>query len=99
MIVKANPAGILGTGHCVPDQVWTNKDLEKMMDTSDEWIRSRTGIGARHVAPEGVTTSDLATKAAEEALKNAGIKAVRSLLPNSSKIRCINMFWSLVRKS
>ena len=75
MIVKANPAGILGTGHCVPDQVWTNKDLEKMMDTSDEWIRSRTGIGARHVAPEGVTTSDLATKAAEEALKNAGIKA------------------------
>lgn len=46
-----------------------------MMDTSDEWIRSRTGIGARHVAPEGVTTSDLATKAAEEALKNAGIKA------------------------
>ena len=75
MIVKANPAGILGTGHCVPDQVWTNKYLEKMMDTSDEWIRSRTGIGARHVAPEGVTTSDLATKAAEEALKNAGIKA------------------------
>mgnify|MGYP000113905475 CR=1 FL=1 len=52
MIVKANPAGILGTGHCVPDQVWTNKDLEKMMDTSDEWIRSRTGIGARHVAPK-----------------------------------------------
>ena len=75
MIVKANPAGILGTGHCVPDQVWTNKDLEKMMDTSDEWIRSRTGIGARHVAPKGVNTSDLATKAGEEALKNAGIKA------------------------
>jgi len=65
MIVKANPAGILGTGHCVPDQVWTNKDLEKMMDTSDEWIRSRTGIGARHVAPKGVNTSDLATKAGE----------------------------------
>ena len=75
MIVKANPAGILGTGHCVPDQVWTNKDLEEMMDTSDEWIRSRTGIGARHVAPKGVNTSDLATKAGEEALKNAGIKA------------------------
>ncbi len=75
MIVKANPAGILGTGHCVPDQVWTNKDLEKMMDTSDEWIRSRTGIGARHVAPKDVNTSDLATKAGEEALKNAGIKA------------------------
>lgn len=46
-----------------------------MMDTSDEWIRSRTGIGARHVAPKGVNTSDLATKAGEEALKNAGIKA------------------------
>ena len=82
MIVKANPAGILGTGHCVPDQVWTNKDLEKMMDTSDEWIRSRTGIGARHVAPEGVTTSDLATKAAEEALGKAHITVNKNAIPN-----------------
>ena len=59
MIVKANPAGILGTGHSVPDQVWTNEYLETFLDTSDEWIRTRTGIGARHVAPEGVNTSDL----------------------------------------
>ena len=95
MIVKANPAGILGTGHCVPDQVWTNKDLEKMMDTSDEWIRSRTGIGARHVAPKGVNTSDLATKAGEEALKNAGIKAedlnliiVCTLTPDRARCQC-----------
>lgn len=74
MISKKNPAGILGTGHCVPDQVWTNKDLEKMMDTSDEWIRSRTGIGARHVAPKGINTTELATGAAKEALDMAGVK-------------------------
>ena len=73
MIVKANPAGILGTGHCVPEQVWTNEYLETFLDTSDEWIRSRTGIGARHVAPEGVNTSDLATGAAKEALEMAGV--------------------------
>ena len=91
MIVKARPAGILGTGHCVPDQVWTNKDLEKMMDTSDEWIRSRTGIGARHVAPYGVNTSDLAVGAAREALTMAGIAPeeidliiVCTLTPNRS---------------
>lgn len=73
MIVKANPAGILGTGHCVPDQVWTNDYLSTFLDTSDEWIRSRTGIGARHVAPEGVNTSDLATGAAKEALEMAHV--------------------------
>lgn len=73
MIVKANPAGILGAGHCVPDQVWTNDYLSTFLDTSDEWIRSRTGIGARHVAPEGVNTSDLATGAAKEALEMAHV--------------------------
>lgn len=73
MIVKANPAGILGTGHCVPEQVWTNTYLETFLDTSDEWIRSRTGIGARHVAPKGVNTSDLATGAAKEAMEMAKV--------------------------
>lgn len=74
MIVKANPAGILGTGHYAPEQVWTNKDLEKMMDTSDEWIRSRTGIGARHVAPQGMNTTDMATEAAKQAMEMAHVK-------------------------
>ena len=75
MEMKASQAGFLGTGHCVPDQVWTNKDLEKMMDTSDEWIRTRTGIAQRYVAPKGVNTSDLATGAARQALEMANIEA------------------------
>ena len=75
MIVKANPAGILGTGHSVPDQVWTNEYLETFLDTSDEWIRTRTGIGARQVAPEGVNTSDLSIEAAQQALEAANVKA------------------------
>lgn len=68
-------AGFLGTGHYAPDQIWTNKDLEKMMETSDEWIRTRTGITQRHVAPQGVNTSDLATEAAKRAMEMANITA------------------------
>ena len=72
MIVKTNPAGILGTGHYVPDRVVTNADLEKIVDTSDEWIRERTGIRERHFAPEGVNTSDMCTIAARQAMEMAG---------------------------
>ena len=46
-------AGIIGVGKYVPEKILTNKDLETMMDTSDEWIRSRTGIEERRIAPEG----------------------------------------------
>jgi 3-oxoacyl-[acyl-carrier-protein] synthase-3 len=74
MIAKTNWAGFLGTGSFAPDQVWTNKDLEKFLDTSDEWIRTRTGIGARHVAPKGMNTSDMATEAAKRALEMAKVK-------------------------
>jgi len=63
--------GILGLGMYVPKKVLTNFDLEKMVDTSDEWIRSRTGIRERHVAEPGTATSDLAYHAALEALKSA----------------------------
>jgi 3-oxoacyl-[acyl-carrier-protein] synthase III len=63
--------GILGLGMHVPPKVLTNKDLEKMVDTTDEWIRSRTGIRERHVAEPGTATSDIATPAAKEALKQA----------------------------
>lgn len=66
---------ILGLGHYLPPSVRTNFDLEKMVDTSDAWITERTGIRARHIAPDGVNTSDMATSAAKNALEMAGIKA------------------------
>ena len=66
---------VAGCGAYLPKQVVTNADLAKKIDTSDEWIRQRTGIGQRHVAAEGELTSDLALKASEAALANAGVKA------------------------
>ena len=63
--------GVTGLGMHVPSKVLTNFDLEKMVDTSDEWIRSRTGIRERRVAEPGTTTSDLAYEAAKEALQQA----------------------------
>lgn len=68
-------AGILGLGSYVPEKVVTNKDLEKMVDTTDEWIITRTGIRERRIVGEGEATSDLATKAAQKALADAGISA------------------------
>jgi 3-oxoacyl-[acyl-carrier-protein] synthase-3 len=65
----------LGAGHYLPKRVVTNDDLAKTVDTSDEWIKTRTGIEQRHFAAEGEFTSDLAIKAAKDALENAGITA------------------------
>ncbi len=67
-------AGITGLGYYVPEKVLTNHDLEKMVDTSDEWIRTRTGITERRIAPKGSGTSDLGAKAAIMALRDAKIK-------------------------
>ncbi|MEO4029486.1 beta-ketoacyl-ACP synthase III [Chromobacterium vaccinii] len=64
---------ILGTGSFLPSQVLTNAQLAKRVETSDEWIVSRTGIRARHIADEGHKTSDLALRAAEAAIASAGI--------------------------
>jgi 3-oxoacyl-[acyl-carrier-protein] synthase III len=64
---------IAGTGSHLPEKVVTNFDLEKMVDTSDEWIRSRTGIERRHIAADGETTVDLAEHAARRALDAAGV--------------------------
>jgi 3-oxoacyl-[acyl-carrier-protein] synthase-3 len=64
---------IAGTGSYLPEKVITNHDLEKLVDTTDEWIRTRTGIERRHVAAEGETTVDLAEHAARRALDAAGI--------------------------
>lgn len=63
-----------GFGSYVPDRVLTNFDLEKMVDTSDEWIVTRTGIRERHIAADDETTSDMACRAAEGALQSGGIK-------------------------
>lgn len=65
--------GILGTGHYVPENVVTNKDMEKIVDTSDEWIRTRTGIEERRLAGDDIDTSDMAFFAAEQAIKEADI--------------------------
>lgn len=67
--------GILGIGSYLPEKVVTNKDLEKIVNTSDEWIVDRTGIRERRIVEAGVTTSELAAKAAQQALDNAGITA------------------------
>ena len=72
---KGRPSAIAGMGVYAPDRIITNFDLEKMMDTSDKWITERTGIHNRHIAEPGTTTLSLATKAAEGALKAAGITA------------------------
>ena len=68
-------ARIAGTGSYVPAKVLTNADLERMVATSDEWIVERTGIRERHVASTGEACSDLGVKAAERALKAAGVSA------------------------
>lgn len=67
--------GILGTGKYVPEKILTNSDLEKMVDTNDEWIVSRTGIKERHIAAPEQATSDLAYEAAIKALESAGMTA------------------------
>ena len=64
---------IAGTGSYLPERVVTNHDLEQMVDTTDEWIRSRTGIERRHVAAEGETTLDLSEHAARLAMEAAGV--------------------------
>ena len=68
-------ARIIGTGHYLPEKVVTNFDLEKIMDTTDEWIRQRTGIHQRHVAAEDQAVSDLGLEAARRAVADAGIAA------------------------
>ena len=66
---------VVGLGHYLPDRVVPNSEFEATLDTSDEWIKSRSGIESRHFAADGETTSDIATKAARNALTNAGLTA------------------------
>lgn len=83
--------GIIGTGKYVPEKILTNSDLEKIVETNDEWIVSRTGIRERHIAAPHEATSDLAYEAALKALESAGMKAeeleliiVATVTPDSS---------------
>ncbi|WP_342428737.1 beta-ketoacyl-ACP synthase III [Paenibacillus sp. FSL L8-0158] len=72
---KLRPVGVIGTGKYVPEKILTNKDLEAIVETSDEWIVSRTGIQERHIAAPEQATSDLAYEAAIKALESAGMTA------------------------
>lgn len=67
-------AGIIGVGSAVPDKILSNADLEKMVDTNDEWIRTMTGISERRMAADDEATSDYATRAAKLALERSGVK-------------------------
>ncbi|MGR3711739.1 MAG: beta-ketoacyl-ACP synthase III [Shimia sp.] len=68
-------AVVIGVGHYLPERVVPNSEFEKTLDTSDEWIRTRSGIERRHFAAEGETTSMLGANAANAALQNAGLEA------------------------
>lgn len=68
-------AEITGTGRFLPDNVVTNDDLAKTMDTSDEWIRTRTGISERRIAPDGMHAAHIGTEAARKAMHEAGVEA------------------------
>ncbi|MGB9662782.1 MAG: beta-ketoacyl-ACP synthase III [Moorellaceae bacterium] len=72
---QVRQVGIIGTGSCLPERILTNFDLEKIVDTSDEWIRTRTGIRERRIAGEDTAASDLSLRAAERALASAGVSA------------------------
>lgn len=73
--MKVRPVGIAGLGSYVPERILTNAELEQMVDTNDEWIRTRTGISTRHIAAKHQSTSDLAYEAAIKALDDAGMTA------------------------
>jgi 3-oxoacyl-[acyl-carrier-protein] synthase-3 len=69
------PVRIAGTGSYLPERIMTNRELEESVDTSDEWIRGRTGICQRHIAEESQSSSDLAFPAAQAAMTAAGVSA------------------------
>jgi 3-oxoacyl-[acyl-carrier-protein] synthase-3 len=72
---QGRTCSITGVGSYVPEKILTNADLEKMVETSDDWITSRTGIKERHIAAKDEFTSDMAAKAAQRAMKMAGVTA------------------------
>jgi 3-oxoacyl-[acyl-carrier-protein] synthase-3 len=75
MKAKERAVGIVGIGSCLPERVLTNAELQNMVDTSDEWITTRTGIKQRRISDKDTATSDIATGAARRAMDDAGITA------------------------
>lgn len=75
MTLKLNDAGIIGIGYHVPEKILTNADIEKLVDTNDEWITERTGIKERRISAKDEPTSELAYKAAIKALEDAKVSA------------------------
>ncbi|HEX9336329.1 MAG TPA: 3-oxoacyl-ACP synthase, partial [Pseudonocardiaceae bacterium] len=73
-------AVVAGLGAALPSRVVSNEELSRRLNTSDEWIRSRTGIGQRHVIDAGMATSDLAVTAGSRALKSAGTTEVDAVV-------------------
>ncbi len=73
MDIKANEIRLIGTGHYAPPRILTNADLEKIVDTSDDWISTRTGIKERRIADDEIDTSDLAYLAAKDAIESSNI--------------------------
>ena len=71
--IGGRPVGIMGTGMRIPEKVITNADLEKMVDTSNDWIVERTGINTRHIVSDGDSNAGLSAAAAMNAMKDAGI--------------------------
>lgn len=65
---------VIGTGICIPEKVLTNYDIEKMVETTNEWIVTRSGISKRHLAGEGICTSDMGAEAGRKSLDNAGLR-------------------------
>lgn len=80
MALPARAAVLCGVGWWVPPNIVTNDQLATVLDTSDEWIRNRTGVVHRHVAAEGMATSELAVEAGRRALKSAGLESVDALI-------------------
>ena len=78
---------IAGTGSYLPEKILTNFDLERMVNTTDEWIRDRTGIERRHIAAAGQTTVDLAEHAARRAIEAAGVRQLFIRACNRRQIR------------
>src|SRR2546422_10339024 len=70
----ARPVHIVGTGSYLPDRILTNADLEKMVDTTDEWIVTRSGIRERRIAPDTMCTSDMGAEASRRAMEQAGVR-------------------------
>ncbi|MFQ3670211.1 MAG: beta-ketoacyl-ACP synthase 3, partial [Verrucomicrobiia bacterium] len=72
-LLSSSPTGIVSTGMCLPERVLTNADLQQMVDTTDEWIVTRTGIRERRIAAPGQLASDMGAAAARQALEGAGL--------------------------